>query len=668
MKKKRKISIKYTKARAILSDVLPYEIPVIFSNRHFYRFLNNFEPNISKNLVSIEKNKRNKVATKLVNLIFGEDHTTIPFLYNITHKGDDFRQLTLIHPRNQVAVIDFYEEYKDLLLYYCSISPFSIRYPERVAKLTYFRDKIHEENFSIEHEHEFLEEKNREYENLKTFFVYKNYSNIHKFYESFKYHRCEKKYNRLVKFDIQKCFESIYTHSICWATLNKKIVKDNLRNNKTKNTFGGKFDKLMQNLNYSETNGIVIGPEFSRIFAEIILQKIDKNVLVSLEETTNLKHKVDFEIFRYVDDYFLFYNKEEDREVIMTTFKLNLKEYKLKISREKTKIYDKPIITLITIAKQQIRDLLDKYLSFSLDEKDDPNKKLSIYVSSNALITKFKTILKQTEVEYKDILNYTLAVIDRKIVKILKDFKENKFEEKKLINALIEILGFTFFVYSVFPKVNTTVKLCHILSKITNLIGKNPKNISIDYAHLLKKKIFNEAYLVLKKNKTKSHIQIETLYLLIVLQELGKEYSLDQEVLRDYFNLNNKKNWEEVDLEYFSIIVLLFYIKNKNRYEDIKKQLRVIILKKFKKFNVTDRHKRSELVLLFLDLISCPYLDKPFKKELLKLRGIDKDQSQNEIINWGQKGKEKENRYWFVKWKEFNLEKELDAKKGKEVY
>ena len=39
----------------------------------------------------------------------------------------------------------------------------------------------------------------------------------------------------------------------------------------------------MQNLNYGETNGIVIGPEFSRIFAELILQEIDKSVKNILE-------------------------------------------------------------------------------------------------------------------------------------------------------------------------------------------------------------------------------------------------------------------------------------------------------------------------------------------------------------------------------------------------
>ena len=41
---------------------------------------------------------------------------------------------------------------------------------------------------------------------------------------------------------------------------------------------GDAFDNLMQSVNARETNGIVIGPEFSRIFAEIILQYIDQKV------------------------------------------------------------------------------------------------------------------------------------------------------------------------------------------------------------------------------------------------------------------------------------------------------------------------------------------------------------------------------------------------------
>ena len=37
--KRKKIYLNYKKERAILSDVLPYEAPVTFSNRHFYNFL-----------------------------------------------------------------------------------------------------------------------------------------------------------------------------------------------------------------------------------------------------------------------------------------------------------------------------------------------------------------------------------------------------------------------------------------------------------------------------------------------------------------------------------------------------------------------------------------------------------------------------------------------------
>src|SRR5690606_30212828 len=113
-----------------------------------------------------------------------------------------------------------------------------------------------------------------------------------------------KKYNFLYKFDVSKCFNSIYTHSISWAILGKKFSKEII--GKEKETFGSKFDTLLMDLNYNETNGIIIGPEFSRIFAEIILQSIDLTVLHRIEQQHNLKYKRDYEVFRYVDDYFVF--------------------------------------------------------------------------------------------------------------------------------------------------------------------------------------------------------------------------------------------------------------------------------------------------------------------------------------------------------------------------
>ena len=37
--RKKKIKLKYKKERVVFSDVLPYELPFIFTNRYFYRFL-----------------------------------------------------------------------------------------------------------------------------------------------------------------------------------------------------------------------------------------------------------------------------------------------------------------------------------------------------------------------------------------------------------------------------------------------------------------------------------------------------------------------------------------------------------------------------------------------------------------------------------------------------
>jgi len=587
---------------------------------------------------------------------------TIPFSYKIAHNEKDFRELTIIHPKNQLAIIDFYEKYKQIILYYNNQSPFSIRRANKVARFTFHRDNTHKK-LSKGDSSDNIEQQDSEYESLKTFFVYEDYSNIHKFYESYKYHRCEKKYNKLYKFDISKCFDSIYTHSLCWALISKKSVKDNLK--QSKNSFSGFFDALMQNLNYGETNGIVIGPEFSRIFAEMILQQIDKDVESELRKNS-LKHKVDYEIFRYVDDYFIFFNDEGTRDSIERTFRLKLKEYKLYLNESKIISYEKPIITNITIAKQKIVDLLNKSLKYNNEhnqEEAESPEVASIYVSSNRLVTKFKTIIKVADVSYKDILNYTFSVIEKKIIKIIKNYQSIHVEnqsDKQFIHALNEILDFVFFLYLVSPKVNTTIKLCRILRVIIDFFKSN-RFPNKDYKHLIYKNIYDNIYMTMSKNKVIDHTQVETLYLLIALSELGSDYKLDADILRQYFcidkDFNGKLSYAG-DLNYFTITVLLFYIGNKKRYLSLKNFICSHITERFKSTN--QNGIRSELVLLLFDIISCPYLDITYKRSILALNGVSNPTLQDQIINY--------RKYWFTKWDNFNFGEELDAKHSQEVY
>ena len=48
--RRKKIRLKYKKERVLFSDVLPYELPFIFSNRYFYRYL-------VKNGIHVESDK-----------------------------------------------------------------------------------------------------------------------------------------------------------------------------------------------------------------------------------------------------------------------------------------------------------------------------------------------------------------------------------------------------------------------------------------------------------------------------------------------------------------------------------------------------------------------------------------------------------------------------------
>lgn len=248
MRKKKK-KLNYRKERVVLSDVLPYEVPATFSNRYFYRFLINHDVEYARGSTpgksTINWKEGGPALERIIRLIFGVDEKTqktsqviqkfdrsyrqsslvvkgpdlrkAPYKFRISHKGDRFRELAICHPVNQLQVIEFYHSHKELLIYSCSASPYSIRRPHRVAQYTYHRDKTHYD--ALSEEIVSVEEEALEYENLRSFFVFKDYSNVYKFYESYKFHRAEKKYDKLLRLDVSKCFESIYSHSVTWLSL-----------------------------------------------------------------------------------------------------------------------------------------------------------------------------------------------------------------------------------------------------------------------------------------------------------------------------------------------------------------------------------------------------------------------------------------------------------------
>lgn len=686
---KRRVHLTHRGQRSVLTDMLPFEVPPTFSNRGFYKFLrdNNVEIEAGhlrwthpsdaldvciKILFGVPRNESvsvevvtewGKTKSRRSVLLKKCQMDTIPFNFKVSHNLDG-RTLSVVHPRNQLEVASFYAHHSALILYYASISEFSIRRPASVSRYVYFDDKLHQER--LETIHSGAEEEGREYEQLGSYFVYKAYRNIHRFFESHQYHRAEKKYDAMIQVDVSKCFDSIYTHSLAWALIGKAQIKFALDESKT--TFAGKFDSVMQNLNHKETNGIVIGPEFSRVFAELILQSIDRELEEKLRRAAKLDHRVHYEIFRYVDDYFIFYNQESTHLRVVETLQDILKTKKLSINSAKIKQYNKPIITEITIAKERISNVLNEDIKpeVEVEAGSDGSKpdrlRLVVGVNSNRLIVRYKAAIKESKVEYGDLLNYTFAIVERKIEKLLSCYLEtDKAEQdrRRTVRALLAILEFSFFIYSASPKVNHTVRLCRMLSTAIDFLNSNL--FPYDLKHLLFKLANDNIMQQIDKNTMTPHRETESLYLLIALSHIGRQHWLPEAVLAKHFLITKRDGvyFREEHLNAFAITVLLSYIRDKLRYTDLRTFLENHVIEKF---NFIKAHcpNDTEALILFLDLVVCPYISLSTKEAL----AASFDLTTAELASIQEASSR-----WFTAWGDkFDLSKELDAKRSREVY
>ena len=731
MRKRKKIKLSYSKERVLFSDVLPYECPIIFSNRYLYRFLAKYlwvgekqkVDNITWNILKQSKRLDEKDANAFAALLFGcyEKGKGIgtlqhrlnalfyPYHFNIAHKPNKNRTLSIIHPYSQWQVVEFYNQYKYSILYLCNQSKYSLRKPHKIAQYFYYRDRLHRK--LLGHESDKVELFFNEYENLKTYFSYEKYSNIYKFYEDDRYQRAEKKFKHLIKFDLQSCFDSIYTHTISWATAGG-ADKVKVLPGYNGSWVGDAFDNLMQSVNARETNGIVIGPEFSRIFAEIILQYIDQKVEQELlnkkHPNESIRHKSDYECYRYVDDYFLFYNDEKDRNLFLESLIKWLKEFKFQISPSKTEEFERPFITKITIAKHRIDDLFSDIFSTPLWEEVESNlggekeedtedvgsdkdkeilyRKFNIYLPANSVNTRIKAIVREGGIEYRDIANYLLEKMSQRLDAFLNRYEmgfkkyerlmskedTNKDEvellaqgvQRKLTSYLVSLIDVAFFVFNSNRQVNTTLKLQKIMNTIVIYAkrhGDFKSNPDIRFQTTSKdiifKKIQDEIALVLATTDSHRNTLHESLYLLILSKELGSAYLFAPEVIKSFI--------EKSELQYnlFACIILMYYYANHKCYDTQKTLLKEEILKKYRLIAESERRRNSELTILTADMMTCPFVDDAYKQSLLILMGITETEDQQMIIRFAKKQK-----YIFTRWTMFNLNKELQAKISQEVY
>lgn len=653
---------KFDKSRILLTEVLPYEVPIPFTNLGLYRFSKRPKAERVPGFVS-------KVLTQM------SPKNLLPYNYQIIKKLDRYRTLSIMHPQVQLKFVDFYSKYDSLIISLCSKSRVSIRYPSKVASHFYVKNaqiikrklkdsgvEVEKQPFEVDIAHS------------SSYFTYKTYDFLYKFYDSYKFHRFEKKFKKLLRFDIAKCFPSIYSHSIAWAVKGKEFAKKNV----STSSFENKFDKLMQWSNYNETNGIIIGPETSRIFAEIILQRIEQNVISKLNINDNIKIDKDYTICRYVDDYFVFSNDFKLAHKIKKEFIKELEYYKLSINDSKTEEIEVPFITGITIARIELEKRLDGFLNSFIEEletEDDEGNKITKVILkklnrpfgiSNNLIRDLKSIVKKNNVDYEDITGMTVSVMRNKLVKILENeyiLEQDANYLKDIGNPILIILDVLFFLISMDSRPRVTVLLTQINVIITRFLKSS--NIDKEQSRLISKKIFDGIRDTLSILNRDSKTHLESLNLLVSLVNLNKIYTINKsKFIEEVFRLEDKL----VNLDYFQIIVLFYFIEDSNECIEQKNMLIKATIKKFA--DIDEPMSKAEFVYLFFDFVACPYIEVNDKNTMLDIVYKSVYKVTPSITKRGTIRNYIAKNFWFMDWRtdDINLEYVLAKKEYNPPY
>ncbi len=573
---------KRDKNRVLLTEVLPYEVPMWLSNDHFYKLLKDGNP----------------IVNFLKNCVGSKKTMLIPFLYKIKRSGDGIRELAVMHPLCQLEVLDFYENYHDLILYYCQRSDKSLRAPCDIASRYYVKNEA-EENESIVG----VETQDRMQNEISSYFVYNKFNFLYKFFESYDYHKMEKRFSKSFQVDVSKCFHHIYTHSICWAVKSKDAAKKNAK----KVSFDGSFDRLMQSCNYNETNGIIVGPEVSRIFAEIIFQTIDIELIkrLSLKE---IKIGVHFEFRRYVDDYFIFYNDETVKDVLLYELEDILSYYKLHLNESKSLMLHRPFMTEISQCKLG----LEKYFN-SIFKPFEDNGNFSISRSynkfSNSMIVEIKNILRQFDIKYSSVSCYMLSIFHKHLKKILIDDNINDLNKiEDLSNLLIIYLDVIFFISSMDIRVRPT----DWVAQIIQLILLRCANFNDNLKYLVKKKVFDSIRVIIKNYDVSNGVKfnIEITNMILVLSMLGDDFKVEEDFLRIILNNHSSEKGY-----YFTWSSLMLYIRDDSKYNNFRRELERGALE----YICNDPYglNSTETYMFFFDFISCPFVGLDNKKSAI---------------------------------------------------
>lgn len=526
----------------ILTELLPVEVSIMYTHTHFYDFLLNNEKTIKTIEKKLQKAKYSSTA------VFDKDWHATPYKYLVNKGNNELREISLLNPFSVLEVLFFIKLYnREFLDTLSKKNFFSLRSHKKNTDLLYKDSKEGLVKYT-----DSTIKKDRFTKSLETSGIFYNlfpYSALGQFYSSKEWFTLNSRFKYFGKIDFQDCFGSIYTHSYKWTVSSNAIDSRSYKNN---NLFSV-IDRLLQQMNGSITNGIVVGPEFSRMAAELLLQQIDYEVYNTLIEKKIEKDK-DYKVFRYVDDIYIFTNEEVYVNDIIALYKEVSLKYQLKLNNSKTKTGKLPYVwnEWKTETKEYVKHLNDKcfYKHDSSEEYLIKAKNFNRHKTVASIKEDFQNLLSKYPEKKEKIVSYVYSAFFNQL---RTNKKKSLFRENINKKELENVFDFVFYLYSFAPTFRNTRKL-----------------ISIDY--LIEKDVTNDMF---KDVFQKTVEEYDHIFLSSNLPDLVDLFPILRKKEIEISVLIEEHIWKTIYKSSNPILIANFLIYasyNTNYYESIKNQ------------------------------------------------------------------------------------------------
>lgn len=282
----------------------------------------------------------------------------------------------------------------------------------------------------------------------------------------------------ILKLDISNCYPSFYVHMIPAIFLGQDRAQEEYiksRNRCKKNPDYNKYaklDKLVRKLNLDRTNGLLVGPLYSKIIVEGLLVRIDKDL-----QDLNLVFT------RYLDDYEICIYDDEQEKVI-NAFVSVLRKYGLYLNTEKTELIKFPYYRTANLWKIYTSKLNELKGSKLASEK------------SSSFIDLFNTFFELEEKGIKGAVRF-----------LIKSLEGASKEEKNVFELENQYLSSSYLISILQNESRSLVKTCTLLIEHTDKFEVSSK---------MQELLFHIATEHLEKNN-----DLEALWLIYLLLKRG---------------------------------------------------------------------------------------------------------------------------------------------------